>query len=86
MSYEGLLAFGKLICFFLFSFLQGLDARWVENVAVENVYPFSNQHRNHLIVRKIVGANGRKVLAVAVVCKDPKALELDDDSARIETV
>ena len=53
---------------------------------MENVYPFPNQHRNHLIARKIAGANGRKVPAVAVVCKDPKALELDDDSARIETV
>lgn len=49
------------------------------------MYPFLNC-RNYPTGKKVAGANGRKVPTVAVAYKDPKELESDDDSARIEIV
>lgn len=71
----------------LLLFLQELAARPVGNVAVENAPPrLSSNRRNCPIIRKIVGATGRKGPAAAVVCKGPKALELGDDFAKIQVV
>jgi len=37
-------------------------------------------------MRKRSGVNGEKIPAVVVVCKNLKALKLDDDSVKIEIV
>lgn len=62
-----------------------LPVHLAENVVAENAFLFWS-HQTSRTMTKIAGANGGKVSAVVVACRNLKALELDGDSVKVGIV